>query len=64
MLIRTHRNGGDASLQEVADAWKKEEHDFPLSESTLDTQAVALVRRLQAAEKKAGPAIPNPLNMH
>ena len=64
MQIRTHRNGGDASLQEVADAWKKEEHDFPLSESALDTQAVALVRRLQAADKKAGPIVPNPLNMH
>ena len=64
MQIKTHRNGGDASLQEVADAWKKAEHDIALSESGLDTQAVALVRRLQAAEKKAGPAIPNPLNIH
>lgn len=64
MQIKTHRNGGDASLQEVADAWKKEEHDFALSESDLDTQAVALVRRLQASEKKAGPAVPNPLNIH
>ncbi len=64
MQIKTHRNGGNASLQEVAEAWKKETHDFALSESALDTQAVALVRRLQASERKAGPAVPNPLNIH
>jgi hypothetical protein len=64
MLIRTHRNGGNTSLKEVADAWKKETHDFALSESDLDTQAVALVKRLKASEQKAGPAVPNPLNIH
>lgn len=64
MQIRTQLNGGNASLQEVADAWKTEEHDFALSESGLDTQTVALVRRLIASEKKTGPAVPNPLNIH
>ncbi len=64
MELRTHRNGGDASLQSVAEAWKKEEHDFHWSESNLDEHAVALAKRILAEERKAGPAHPNPLNVH
>lgn len=64
MQLRTHRNGGKASLQTVADAWKKEEHDIHWSESASDKHAVELAKRLKDAEMKTGPAIPNPLNIH
>ena len=64
MQLRTHRNGGEASLQAVADAWKKEEHNFHWSESKLDEHTVALAKRLKAAEDKEGPAIPDPRNVH
>lgn len=64
MLLRTHRNGGDASLQAVADAWKKEDHDFHWSEDASDSHEVALAKRLLAEEKKAGPAHPDPRNVH
>lgn len=64
MQLRTHKNGGKASLQEVADAWKKEVHSFHWSESESDTHAVAMAKKLQAEEREKGPAIPNPLNIH
>ncbi len=64
MQLRTHRNGGKASLQEVADAWKKEKHDFHWSEFESDRHAVELAKRLKEADSKAGPAVPNPLNIH
>ena len=64
MELRTHRNGGKASLQAVAEAWRKEERDFHWSESKSDEHAVALAKRILAEERKEGPAHPNPLNVH
>ncbi len=64
MQLRTHRNGGDAPLQVVADTWKKEDHDFHWSEYDSDAHVVALAKRLKAAQKKAGPAKPDPRNIH
>lgn len=64
MELRTHRNGGKASLQSVADAWAKEDHKFSMSDSESDKQTVGLVQRMKASSDKAGPAIPNPLNIH
>ena len=64
MELRTHRNGGDASLQAVADAWHKEEHHFHWSESEHDHWAVELAHRLHDTEVKAGPARPDPRNVH
>ena len=63
-MIRTHRNGGKASLQEVAAAWKIEGHDFHWSESESDKHAVELGKKLLAEELKAGPAHPDPRNVH
>jgi hypothetical protein len=64
MQTRTHLNGGDASLQAVAEAWKKEDHDFHWSESAADKWAVELGHRLHDSEQKAGPAKPDPRNVH
>jgi hypothetical protein len=64
MLIRTHRNGGEASLQDVAAAWKKEEHDFHWSESASDKHTVELAKRLRDIEQHSGPAHPDPRNVH
>jgi hypothetical protein len=64
MQIRTHRNGGDASLQAVAEAWKNEVHEFHWSEDKSDKQAVELGKRLLDEELKAGPAHPDPRNVH
>jgi hypothetical protein len=63
MELRTHRNGGKASLKSVADAWAKEDN-FPMSDSESDKQTVGFVQRIKASSDKAGPAIPNPLNIH
>jgi electron transfer flavoprotein alpha/beta subunit len=64
MLTRTHRNGGEASLQEVAASWKKEEHDIHWSESESDKHAVELAKRLKDADTHSGPAHPDPRNIH
>lgn len=64
MLLRTHRNGGEASLQQVAEAWAKEDHNFSMSDAESDKQTVGFVQRMKASSDKAGPAIPNPLNIH
>jgi hypothetical protein len=64
MSLRTHRNGGTASLQEVADAWKKEVHNVEWSQSESDEWAVGHAQRLKAENDKAGPAKPDPRNIH
>ena len=64
MELRTHRNGGNASIQAVAEAWKKEEHHFHWSESAEDQWAVKLGHRLHDIELKEGPVHPDPRNVH
>lgn len=64
MELRTHRNGGDASLKEVAMAWKTEDHHFHWSEYASDKHTVELAHKLDAAALKNGPAIPDPRNLH
>jgi hypothetical protein len=64
MEIRTHRNGGDASIQAVAEAWKKEAHHFHWSESEHDQWAVELAHKIHDAELQQGPAHPDPRNVH
>lgn len=64
MQIKTHMNGGDASIQEVAAAWKQEEHDFHWSESALDKHTVELAKRLLDEELHSEPAKPDPRNVH
>ena len=63
-MIRTHRNGGKSSLNEVAAAWKIEGHDFHWSESPADKHAVELAKKILAEELKEGPAHPDPRNTH
>lgn len=64
MELRTHRNGGDAPLQSVAEAWMKEEHDFHWSEYPSDAHTVEMARRMKAAQFKAGHINPDPRNIH
>lgn len=64
MLLRTRKNGGDASVQEVAEAWKKEAHKVDWSQSELDEWAVGFAKRLKDADMKAGPAKPDHRNIH
>lgn len=63
-MLRTRRNGGDASLQEVVDAWKKAPPPIEWSTSENDEWAVGHAKRLKAEEEKAGPAKPDPRNIH
>lgn len=53
MELRTLRNGGKASLQTVADAWKREEHHFHWSEYPEDQWAVEMGHRLHDESLKA-----------
>lgn len=53
MELRTHRNGGDASIQTVAEAWKTEAHAFHWSEYAEDRWAVDLAYKLHDQDVKA-----------
>ena len=53
MQLMTRRNGGDAPLQEVADAWKREDHNFAWSEYEADTWAVEYAKKIQQEAKEA-----------
>ena len=53
MQLMTRRNGGEAPLQEVADAWKREDHDFGWSNYESDAWAVEYARKIQQEEKEA-----------
>lgn len=64
MLLRTPRNGGNASLDQVAESWKKEAHDFGWSQSENDHWAVEFAKRVHAELQQAGPAKPDPRNVH
>lgn len=64
MQIRTRRNGGKSSLQDVAAAWKSEVHEFAWSDSESDTWAVELAKKLKEAQLKEGPDKPGPQSIH
>ena len=53
MQFMTRRNGGEASLQEVADAWKREDHDIEWSNYESDAWAVEYAKKIQQEEKEA-----------
>jgi hypothetical protein len=61
---RTRMNGGNATPQEVADAWHKEAHDFGWSQSGDDTWAVEFAKKMKAARLKEGDVKPDPRNIH
>ena len=46
MQLMTRKNGGDMSLQEVARAWKKDDHHFHWSEYESDRWAVEFAQKL------------------
>ena len=65
MQLRTRRNGGESSLQDVAAAWKSEVHDFAWSKSESDTWAVELAKKIiKEAPLKEGQAKPDQRNIH
>lgn len=53
MQLMTRRNGGDTPLQEVADAWKREDHNFVWSQYEADAWAVEYAKKIQQEEKEA-----------
>ncbi len=62
--LRTRMNGGESSLQEVADAWKKEHHDDPWSKMVSDKWTVDFVKSLKNARQSEGQPTPDPRNIH
>lgn len=64
MPLRTRMNGGEASLQEVADAWKKESHDFGWSKYESDAWAIEFAKGINEWLIKEGPPKPDPRNIH
>ncbi|MHB1099301.1 MAG: hypothetical protein ACYCZR_07070 [Burkholderiales bacterium] len=53
MQLMTRKNGGDTPLQEVADAWKKEDHNFGWSQYESDAWAVEYAKKIQRELKEA-----------
>lgn len=53
MQLMTRRNGGETPLQEVADAWKRESHNFGWSTYEADRWAVEYAKKTQQEEKEA-----------
>jgi hypothetical protein len=53
MQLLTRQNGGDTPLQEVADAWKREDHDFGWSKYESDAWAVEYAKKAQRELKEA-----------
>lgn len=52
MQLMTRKNGGETPLQEVADAWKREDHNFGWSEFETDAWAVEYAKKTQREEKE------------
>lgn len=63
-MLKTRMNGGEASLQEVADAWHKEKHEYVWSQYESDAWAVEFARKINEALLKQGPVKPDPRNIH
>jgi hypothetical protein len=53
MQLMTRKNGGETPLQEVADAWKREDHNFGWSEYESDAWAVEYAKKVQREFKEA-----------
>jgi hypothetical protein len=64
MQLMTRQNGGETPLQEVADAWKREDHNISWSKYETDTWAVEYAKKIRQEEKEAllkeAPAKPGP----
>ncbi len=53
MQLLTRKNGGETSLQEVAEAWKREDHNVDWSTYETDKWAVEYAQKLLEEEKGA-----------
>ena len=53
MQLLTRKNGGETPLQEVADAWKREVHNFGWSQYETDAWAVEYAKKIQQETKEA-----------
>lgn len=53
MQLLTRRNGGETPLQEVADAWKRENHNVGWSTHETDTWAVEYAKKIHQEAKEA-----------
>ena len=53
MQLLTRKNGGETPLQEVADAWKREDHNFGWSQYETDAWAVEYAKKIQRELKEA-----------
>jgi hypothetical protein len=64
MQLMTRRNGGETPLQEVADDWKRADHNIGWSTHETDTWAVEYAKKIQRELKEAllkeAPAKPGP----
>ena len=52
MQLMTRKNGGETPLQDVADAWKREDHNFGWSEYETDAWAVEYAKKMQRELKE------------
>jgi hypothetical protein len=64
MERKTRMNGGQSSLQEVAEAWAKEVHGDPWSKIESDKWTVEFAKRLKEKRLNEGPLTPDPRNTH
>lgn len=53
MQLTTRKNGGELSLQEVAQAWKQDDHHYHWSEYESDRWAVEFAQKLHQEEVEA-----------
>ena len=53
MQLMTRKNGGETPLQEVADAWKREDHNIGWSKYETDEWAVEYAKKVQRELKEA-----------
>lgn len=53
MQLVTRKNGGQLSLEEVARAWKEDDHHFHWSEYDSDRWAVEFAQKLHEEEMEA-----------
>lgn len=64
MLPKTKRNGGEASLREVAEAWKKQKPAAAWSDMQSAQWTVEYAKRLKTENDLAGSGKPDPRNIH
>jgi len=53
MQLMTRKNGGDTPLEEVADAWKREDHNLEWSTYEADRWAVEYAKNIQRESREA-----------